>query len=122
MPDWSFTLNLPGLQFDEGEEPVKIESWEASGLVSWKRRGSIADCGPQDRAYELDVAKDEVRFATASTERFRRRIPRFLSTMQCATEMRAMSRAIGNGGSPGSRALSARILIRGRRGGGFRRG
>jgi len=62
MPDWSFTLNVPGLRFDEGEEPVKIESWEASGLVSWERRGSIVDCGPQDRAYELDVAKDEVRF------------------------------------------------------------
>jgi hypothetical protein len=64
MPDWSFTLNLPGLRFDEGKEPVKIESWEASGLVSWKRHGSITDCGPQDRAYELDATKDKdgVRF------------------------------------------------------------
>jgi hypothetical protein len=62
LPDWSFTLNSPGLRFDEDEEPVKIESWEASGLVSWERRGSIEDCGPEDRAYELDVAKDEVRF------------------------------------------------------------
>jgi hypothetical protein len=62
LPDWSFPLNLPGLRFDEGEEPLTIESWEATGLISWKRHGSVADCGPQDRAYELDIAKGEVRF------------------------------------------------------------
>ena len=62
LPDWSFSLNLPGLRFDEGVEPLTIESWEASGLIRWKRSGSVADCGPPDRAYELDATKGEVRF------------------------------------------------------------
>jgi predicted phage baseplate assembly protein len=61
-PDWSFTLNVPGLRFAAGEEPVKVEIAEPAGLKTWERRDRLSDCGPADRVFELDAAAGEVTF------------------------------------------------------------
>lgn len=61
MPDWSFTLNAPGLRFAEGEKPLSVEVSETSGLNVWEQRECLADSGP-DQVYELDVGNSEVRF------------------------------------------------------------
>ena len=35
QPDWSFVLNAPGLRFSEGEQAVKVEVTEPTGLATW---------------------------------------------------------------------------------------
>jgi predicted phage baseplate assembly protein len=62
LPDWSFTLNVPGLRFDEDEKPLNVEVSEAAGLNIWEQRERVSDCGPDEPVYELDVNKGEVRF------------------------------------------------------------
>jgi hypothetical protein len=62
LPDWSFTLDVPGLRFAEGQVPLTVEVSEAAGLAIWKQRDHLADCGPDENAYELDTTKGEVRF------------------------------------------------------------
>src|SRR5262249_5242271 len=62
LPDVSFDLNLPGLRFAAGEEPVTIEIAEASGLKVWRRCDHLSDFGPDDRVFELDAARAQVTF------------------------------------------------------------
>lgn len=62
LPDWSFPLNVPGLRFAEGEKPLQIEVAEASGQAVWEQCQSLSDRGPNEKVYELDVNKGEVRF------------------------------------------------------------
>jgi len=62
LPDWTFTLGVPGLQFAAGDEPLAIEIEEASGLEPWKRCGRLSDRGPDERVFELDTAKGSVLF------------------------------------------------------------
>jgi hypothetical protein len=62
VPDWNFTLNVPGLRFGEGEKPLKVEVTEASGLNVWDQRERLSECGPDEQVYVLDVNKGEVLF------------------------------------------------------------
>lgn len=62
VPDWSFQLDVPGLRFDAGEEPVVVEVVETTGLRRWERRTDLADQGPGDRVYELDAASGRITF------------------------------------------------------------
>ncbi len=61
LPDWSFPLDVPGLRFEYGEAPVKVEVAEATGLSTWTR-SSLSESGPDDRVFELDSSKGEVVF------------------------------------------------------------
>lgn len=62
LPDFSFQLNVPGLRFAPGEEPVTIEVAESSGLNVWKRVDRLSEQGPHDRAFELDAGRAKVTF------------------------------------------------------------
>jgi predicted phage baseplate assembly protein len=62
LPDWSFTLNVPGLRFEMGEEPITLEVAEFSGLNTWKRCERLDEHGPEDKVYELDAVAGKVTF------------------------------------------------------------
>ena len=62
QPDWSFNLDLPGLRFAAGEEPVQIEVDELAGLNVWQRTDHLSEHGPDDRVFELDARRAEIKF------------------------------------------------------------
>jgi Baseplate J-like protein len=62
LPGWSFNLDVPGLRFAAGEEPVTIEVAEPAGLHVWKRTGEIDNHGPDDRVFALDARRAEIAF------------------------------------------------------------
>ncbi len=61
MPDWSVTLEEPGLRFGAGEEPITLEVAEPDGVKTW-RRDRLADQGPTEHVYELDTKTGQVTF------------------------------------------------------------
>lgn len=62
-PDWTFQLNVPGLQFAPFQPPVKIELRDAdtNHRSAW-RPARLADSGPADAVYEFDAATERVTF------------------------------------------------------------
>lgn len=62
LPDFSFELQVPGLRFAAGEDPLTLEVAEAKGVEKWKLRERLSDCGPTDNVYQLDVAKGQITF------------------------------------------------------------
>lgn len=62
MPDWTFTLDVPGLRFGVGEEPINLEVAEPAGLKTWRRCERLSDAGPDENVYELDTEYGEVTF------------------------------------------------------------
>jgi hypothetical protein len=62
MPDLSFLLEIPGLRFSEGEEPLTLEVAEATGLNTWQRCERLSEHGPDDNVYELDAATGQIIF------------------------------------------------------------
>jgi predicted phage baseplate assembly protein len=58
VPDWNFELNVPGLRFAPGDEPVKIEV----GPDEWRRCEHLSDSAPGEAVFELDAAKEKVTF------------------------------------------------------------
>jgi predicted phage baseplate assembly protein len=62
LPDWSFSLNVPGLRFAPGEAPVTIEIAEVTGVKEWRRSERLSDTGPDDRVFELDAGRALVTF------------------------------------------------------------
>ena len=61
-PDWNFQLGVPGLRFAEGDEPIEIEIAERTGTTSWSRTDRLADRGPDENVYELDLKTATVTF------------------------------------------------------------
>jgi len=62
MPDWSFQLNVPGLRFAAGEDPLKLEVDEALGVRTWSRCERLSDRGPDERVFELDAGSGRITF------------------------------------------------------------
>ena len=62
LPDWSFPLDVPGLRFASGEEPVTVQVAEPAGLKSWRRIDRLSEQGPEDEVYQFDAARGEVTF------------------------------------------------------------
>ena len=62
VPDWSFALNVPGLRFESGEEPVTISVGGPTGLKPWRRCERLSEQGPNDEVYEFDLRTNEVTF------------------------------------------------------------
>lgn len=62
MPDSSFSLEVLGLRFSEGEEPLALEVSEATGLNTWRRCEQLSEHGPDDNVYELDAATGQIVF------------------------------------------------------------
>ncbi len=59
---WHLDLRAPGLQFEAGAEPVTLQVSEGAGLQTWTRTGALADCGPDDRVFELDLRTGRITF------------------------------------------------------------
>lgn len=49
------------LSFAPGQEPVQIQVQDGAGVTSW-RRALLAEAGPQDEVFELDVARRRITF------------------------------------------------------------
>ncbi|HVC12455.1 MAG TPA: putative baseplate assembly protein [Burkholderiales bacterium] len=62
LPDQSLELDSPGLRFGAGAAPLKVEINDPDPFTVWEARRSLAECGPADRAYELDPAAGRVTF------------------------------------------------------------
>lgn len=63
LPDWTFQLDVPGLQFAPFEAPVKVEVRDANtNQRSEWRRGTLTDSGPDDAVYEFDAVTQRVTF------------------------------------------------------------
>jgi hypothetical protein len=62
MPDLSFLLEVPGLRFSEGEQPLTLEVAEATGLRTWQHRERLSEHGPDDNVYELDATTGQIMF------------------------------------------------------------
>jgi predicted phage baseplate assembly protein len=62
MPDWSVTLDLPGLRYAAGEEPATVEVAEPAGLRIWRRCPSLPEHGPHDDVYEMDAKAGQITF------------------------------------------------------------
>ena len=61
-PDLNFALDVPGLKFASGEEPVKVEIQEGGLRKTWNRCVRLSEQGPDARAYEFDLRTDELTF------------------------------------------------------------
>ncbi len=61
-PDWSFELNVPGLRFESGEEPVTVSVAGPKGLKAWRRCDRLSEQGPNDEVYEFDLRTNEIIF------------------------------------------------------------
>lgn len=62
QPDFNFKLGVPGLKFASGEEPVAVEVQEGGVLKTWRRCDRLSEQGPEERAYEFDLRKEEITF------------------------------------------------------------
>ncbi len=59
LPDWSFELDVPGLRFAAGKDPLELE---VAGLGRWRRCDRLSDRGPAENVYELDAEAGRVTF------------------------------------------------------------
>jgi predicted phage baseplate assembly protein len=64
IPNWSFTLDVPGLRFEASAEPVTIAvaNPEGGSTTTWQRVDRLSDHGPLETVYELDVNAGQVTF------------------------------------------------------------
>jgi predicted phage baseplate assembly protein len=62
LPGFTHQLEMPGLCFEPGIEPVRITSRDGADALVWRRCDDLATQGPEDRAFELDTATGRVRF------------------------------------------------------------
>jgi predicted phage baseplate assembly protein len=63
IPDWGFRLDVPGLRFDPGESPLKIELRDAAtGRRTEWLSARLAMSGPDDAVFEFDLASKRVTF------------------------------------------------------------
>ena len=61
-PDWSFTLDAPGLRFGPGEDPITLQVPEVDGQSNWLRDDDLSDRGPGDNVFALNTKTGEVTF------------------------------------------------------------
>ncbi|HWA89517.1 MAG TPA: putative baseplate assembly protein [Rhizomicrobium sp.] len=62
VPDFAFDLETPGLSFEPGSDPLKLEIAEGIEFVAWKKVPKLSECGPDDRVYVLDPVAAHVTF------------------------------------------------------------
>lgn len=61
-PDQSFDLETPGLEFEPGSDPVRIEVELDGAIEPWTRTDHLVDCGPADRCFVLDPVSATIGF------------------------------------------------------------
>lgn len=61
-PDWSFSLNVLGLRFSTGQDPITLEVDEPTGSKVWSRCDRLSERSPDENVYELDARKGQVMF------------------------------------------------------------
>jgi hypothetical protein len=62
IPDWSFSLKVPGVRFASGAEPVIVEVAEPTGEKKWSRSYRLSECGPDENVYEFDIRTRQITF------------------------------------------------------------
>ena len=62
VPDLSFDLETPGLEFEPGSDPLTVEVADGGAFVEWKKCQRLSDRGPLDRVYELDPVAARISF------------------------------------------------------------
>jgi predicted phage baseplate assembly protein len=62
LPNWTFVLNQPGLQFKPGAEPIQLDVAGISGRVAWQRCDRLSQLGPNDPAFEFDLVSAQATF------------------------------------------------------------
>ena len=69
QPDWSIDLAAPGLCFDVGESPIRVEISDGYTSETWTRRQHLWDQGPGDNVYEFDEAGGRILFGNGHNGR-----------------------------------------------------
>jgi predicted phage baseplate assembly protein len=63
LPDWSFRLDVPGLRFEPGEEPIELHVIDDAGRRErWQRWDRLDAQGPDDAVFALDAAAERITF------------------------------------------------------------
>jgi predicted phage baseplate assembly protein len=62
LPNQSFDLATPGLAFEPGTKPVKVEIGDSGGIAEWRQCDLLSDRGPNDYVYELDPVAARISF------------------------------------------------------------
>lgn len=62
QPEFGFDLGVPGLCFEPGTEPLRVEVRTDTEFQEWKRCDRLSDEGPESRVYELDAARAHLLF------------------------------------------------------------
>jgi predicted phage baseplate assembly protein len=61
-PDQGFDLETPGIEFEPGSDPVRVEVVRQDGAEEWTKCDRLADCGPGDRRFALDPMAARISF------------------------------------------------------------
>ena len=61
-PGFAFELDVPGLCFEPGVEPLDVKVAGDAGFARWTRCPRLEEAGPKDAVYELDKAHERLRF------------------------------------------------------------
>ena len=96
-PDLSFTLDVPGLRFVAGQNPITLEVDEPTGLKTWSLCDRLSEHGPDEDVYELDAGTGQVTFGNGINGRIPPPARRYLSLMRCRMVNKATSRATAYG-------------------------
>jgi predicted phage baseplate assembly protein len=62
LPDQGFDLDKPGLEFEPGSDPVRIEVQLNGRSEKWTKTDRLDDCGPEDKKLTLDTVAAHVSF------------------------------------------------------------
>ena len=61
-PDQAFDLQSPGLEFEPGTDPVKVEVETLGKRESWSKVDRLDESGPSDRHFTLDPVASRIAF------------------------------------------------------------
>jgi predicted phage baseplate assembly protein len=62
LPDQAFDLDTPGLEFEPGSDPVRVEILQGGAFERWLKTDRLDDCGPDDKNFELDTVAARISF------------------------------------------------------------
>ena len=61
-PDFAFDLDVPGLCFERGTEPLEVTVAGDAGFESWRRCDFLEAAAPTQSVFELDANRERLRF------------------------------------------------------------
>lgn len=61
-PDQAFDLETPGIEFEPGSDPVRIDVEALGSIETWSSADRLDECGPGDRKFSFDPVAASVSF------------------------------------------------------------